>query len=67
MEKDINQLFIKISSKIEVQDQLELGDDVVVALKGSVVKTETRDNQDGSVDITYIVKPFESHLDVSQK
>ena len=67
MDRDINQIFIKIASKIEVQDQLELGDDVVVALKGSVVKTETRDNQDGSVDITYIVKPFESELDVSQK
>jgi len=65
MEKDINRQYIKISGKMEIRDSMEIGGDAVVALKGSIVKTETNDNQDGSVDITYVLKAVEVQVDIS--
>lgn len=54
---NINTRFIKISKgKVEVPSDYELGDDLTVHLKGTVVKEEITDNQDGTADKTYIVK-----------
>jgi len=36
---------------------LSAGQDVAVLIKGAVLKEETEDHQDGSVNITYVVKP----------
>ena len=38
--------------------KLELGQAVRVVVHGAVVKEETCDNQDGSVNIVYVVKPM---------
>lgn len=59
MERDINQKFIKISGRSEILAQHEIGEDITLFLKGSIVKTEVKDNQDGSVDITYVVKALD--------
>lgn len=54
--KNIDQLLIKIPGKAYIGQKLTLGQDVTVLVKGAVVKEETADNQDGSVNITYVVK-----------
>lgn len=58
MEKSIDQIKIKCSFTQEISEKLELGQDVEIKIKASVVKQEVGDNQDGTVDITYKVKPM---------
>ena len=58
MDKNIDQLKIKIATTNEIDKQLELGQNVEVLIKGSVVQQVVGDNQDGSVNITYVVKPL---------
>jgi len=41
----------------EVSKQYELGEDVEITLKGSIIKQEIEDNQDGTVNLVYIFKP----------
>ena len=54
---NIQELLIRISGKHPIEETLKLGQDVVIQMIASVVKVETGDNQDGSVNITYVVKP----------
>ncbi len=61
MEQNINERFIKLSSKVPIPQDLQLGEDIVVTLLGqayifNVVKQEINDLQDGSVNITYVCK-----------
>ena len=49
---------IKISGKFPIEKDLELGQEVLISLKGGVVKQEVNDNQDGTVDVTYVIKPL---------
>ena len=61
MEKEINNVFIKISSRMEIEpEELELGQDLKITLNGSIVKKEEKDNQDGTKDIIWVVKPYEA-------
>ena len=55
--KSINTLWIKISGKLNVDVQFELSSVVEFVGRGEVVKKEIRDNQDGTVDITFMIKP----------
>lgn len=56
---NINSKSIKISrGKAEIATELELGADVEILIKGSVVKTEDSDNQDGTVSRCYVIKPI---------
>ena len=57
MTKNIDQLCIKISGKAYLGQKLALGQDVTELVHGAVVQEETFDNQDGSVNIVYGVKP----------
>ena len=59
---DINERFIKIG-KLPFADELNLGDSVQVLVVGHeqsyglrCVKVEHNDNQDGSENITYVLK-----------
>ena len=53
----IDEKVVKISlSKIPIEEELNLGDDVTIVVSGSVVKIAHEDNQDGSYDVVYIVK-----------
>jgi hypothetical protein len=56
--KNIDQLNIRIRGKAYLGRKLELGEDVDLRIKGSVVREETEDNQDGSVNICYIIHPM---------
>jgi len=48
---------------MEINKTLEIGDEITFALKGSIVEQTVQDNQDGSVNITYTVKPTESKIE----
>lgn len=57
----INERFIKFSSRIPFSTDIALGDDVTVIIAGrsfiaNNVKSETKDNQDGTVDVIYNLK-----------
>lgn len=61
MEKPINESFIKLSSKVPLPFNIDLGDDVTVKIGEhpfifNVVKKEENDNQDGTIDVTYVAK-----------
>jgi len=58
MDKLIDHNDIQITGKSQIKDELELGKDVVVLLKGQVVMENYSDNQDGSVNRTYKIKPY---------
>jgi len=60
MKKNIDQVLIKIAGRIPLRPQpLELGQDIEITIKGCIVKKEIMDNQDGSVNVCYIVKSFD--------
>jgi len=58
MEKSLNEKIIRISGSgcINNQTKIELGEDREVLVRGSVVKVEEKDNQDGTKDIVYIIR-----------
>jgi len=63
MSKTINENHIKISGKFPVEDMIELGEDVTFAMKAGCVKKEVTDNNDGSVDVVYVLKPINVIID----
>lgn len=53
----INERLVKISrGKIPIDKELEMGDDLELNLRGTVVKVEDTDNNDGTINRTYIVR-----------
>jgi hypothetical protein len=61
MDKSINERFVKISSRLPFYEDLALGEDVDIIIKGrhyigNVVKTEDMDNQDESINRIYTIK-----------
>ena len=60
---DIDSKFVKISGLMEVAEILEVDDDVVISLKGSVVKKEIKSNQDGSVNLVCTIKPLDQKIE----
>lgn len=65
MTKNIDQLLTKISGKAYIEQKLELEQDVQIVVYGAVVKEETLDNQDESVNIIYAAKPMTEKSDDS--
>ena len=59
---ETNEFLIKITSKSPIERELELGQDVVVLLKGSVIQRQERDRQDGTMDIVFVVKPVDVQI-----
>lgn len=59
MESNIDKLSLKLTRiyPIDVAKTMELGEDVQVLVKGSVVEQIVGDNQDGTVNVCYVVKP----------
>lgn len=53
----VNENLVKISAgKVVTPFPLNLGEDVDILIEGTVVKSEDADNNDGSVDRTFVVK-----------
>jgi hypothetical protein len=57
MDKTISEHIIRLSGKINIEKGLELGEDVSLGVKGSVVRITDEDNHDGTLTRTYVVKP----------
>ena len=62
MSHDIDCKYVKISGLMEVSEIFEVDDDVIVSLKGSIVKAEQRSNQDGTLNLIWTVKPTENQV-----
>lgn len=56
---NVNQHLIKVSGKSFIDKSPQLGEDVVILLKGTVVKVDHCDNQDGTMDVCATVKATE--------
>ena len=53
----VDEHLVKVSAGQIVTDKpLDLGDEVVLIVKGTVTKIEQLDNQDGTINQVYIVK-----------
>ena len=54
---EVNEYRLKVqASLIALEEELSLGDDVVLRLEGSVVQRLEKDNNDGTIDVTFVVK-----------
>lgn len=61
MDKPINERFVKLSSRLPFPEDISLGDDITVTIKGrnyvaNCVKSENEDNQDGTQNVIYKLK-----------
>ena len=63
MARDIDQKWIKVSGRMEISRILDIDQEVIVALKGDVVKKEILSNQDGTISIIYVIKPREAQIE----
>ncbi len=59
--EEINERFVKLSSRLPYSKDIPLGSDVTVTIDGqnyiaNCVKVETLDKQDGTVDKVYVLK-----------
>ena len=61
---EVNSKWLKVSStRVEIPDDLVLGEyDVTVTVKGDIVKVENLDQQDGTFDVVYVLKPLEMEV-----
>ena len=66
-EKTVNEILIKISGRSAIPGRLEIGQDVQVVIIGSVVTEQKRDNQDGTYDLVYQIKPTSSEIKSNQQ
>jgi hypothetical protein len=61
---ETNERFIKLSSKVPFPRDLTLGEDLTMVIGGTsylwnVVKQEINDKQDGTVDVTFVLKSLQ--------
>lgn len=56
---EVNEHIVRFSGTSNLADGLEMDSDVMFVIKGAVVKTEDKSNQDGTVDRIYTVKMTE--------
>ena len=59
--RSVNSRSLRISqAKVEINKELSVGTyDVRVLVTGDIVKEEINDNQDNTVDVTYVLKASE--------
>lgn len=58
---EINERFIRLSSRLPYPKDISLGQDVTITIDGhsyiaNCVKHETFDKQDGTVDVVFVLK-----------
>jgi hypothetical protein len=60
MDKPLNDTFIRVSGLMHLNGTtFQLGDDVTLVLKGSIVSVQEMDNQDGTKDLKFTMKAAE--------
>lgn len=58
---EVNSHQLRISGKVEIPPQEgtpTLGEDLTITIEANCVKIEEHDNQDGTKDIIYVLKPI---------
>jgi len=54
---EVNEIRLKVSGAlIAITEELELGQDVMLQVQGAVTNVVEKDNDDGTKDVTYVVK-----------
>ena len=56
-DKQINSHILRISGKVELLEEVEIGHNFKVAVSGSITSEELKDNQDGTFDKIYRFEP----------
>lgn len=54
---DTSKRWLKVSSRIEIPEDLQFQKDYIIHLEGSIVKKEIGDDQNGTVEIMFKFKP----------
>jgi len=57
--KTINLIKVRVCDQYEVEKKFEFDEELVVFLKGNIVKKEIKDNNDGSVDMIITFKAMD--------
>lgn len=60
--KTINEIKVRVCDQFPVEKKFEFDEDLVVFLKGSIVKKEIKDNNDGSVDMIITFKAIDYEI-----
>ena len=60
--ENINEFFVRVSSKTLIDQKLEIGQEVKLEIVGEVVKTETLSRQEELCDYVAIVKPLKVEI-----
>ena len=65
MDKTINLNLIKLDKnhKFEIDKQIDLGEDVLITMKACCIQHIINDNNEGTVDVVYVVKPINVIID----
>lgn len=59
---NINSHILRINGAVEVPQALVSGHNYIVTIQGAIPKMETSDNDNGSFDVTYKMKPIKVEL-----
>ena len=62
MKKTIDNIEVRICDKYPVKDKFDFDEELVVFLKGEIVKKEVRNNQDGSVNLVLTFKALDFEI-----
>jgi hypothetical protein len=55
-ERAINEIKIRVCDRFPVEEEFDFDDELVVFLKGEIVKREIKNNQDNTVDLVLTLK-----------
>jgi hypothetical protein len=58
----INSYILKINGKVEIPEELVAGHNYKVSIEGSIPSYEMSDNENGTFDLTYKLKPIRVEL-----
>ena len=61
--KIIDTTYIRVCDKYNIEEQFDFGDDVSIFLRGTIVKKELKDNQDGSCNLVLHFKANDYKVD----
>ena len=53
---EINEKILRITGSVSLEKEIKFGKDIEITVRGALVKTELKDNNDGTFDKVYKVK-----------
>lgn len=60
---EVSSRFLKVSSQIEIPEDLQFQKEYVIRLTGTVVQRVVGDEQDGTVKVIFKLKPTEVEIE----